>query len=226
MVQHRTPKEILEKARSGRAISPAYVEQNVKDFLRLSDTDIWGPCSDSEEELEDMVSLFQNTLCAGPKDHRYIDMARSCYRTKKGDEEWIVDDFAQLVFLGYEGKFRFPFLQLTVEDYLKLAGLEELYERWFARDAEAWMREHGGKAPKIREVLKEGWEILCATLNTAIGVKPNAAERVELAVEDISQPFRREEEKTDMYEEQFLMVKWAWILMVEAPCKWGEKLGM
>ena len=222
MKEKKTLSEIITKARAGRAISQDYVEETVGDFLYSPLENIY-PLSNNPTDVKEEITELKRVFGAKDSSCCFAQLVKSYYK-KDGnweDEDEVRDmDFYYALLLPSIGTRSYPFYQLTVIDYLEMAGMESEFKQWFRQDAEVWSGKHSGKEVTIGAVLRGCTEIFMQN-DYMYAYKQNLP-KTPVQAEYSGRGFYRDrkQNKNDVV----LATEWIWLLLVKAPYKWNKKI--
>lgn len=210
-------KDLIEKANTGRAISPAYVRKVVKQFYEVSCRQLFESILEKKEAEELGKTLTKMLNNDGVE--RPLGDSLDHYREQVQHPPLIpADTLAAISFAGALNKSpaSITFFSLPVEDYMELAGKKEWYEKWFLSDAQAWKRDHSGHSPRMADVIRNCFNALEHAPDQVFYFHPESIPGF-LPLERITIPFRRNDVKIKDFDESHLAATWIYILMIEVP---------
>ena len=216
--------EIITAAQKGRAISPAYVEKVVDNYLQkpLADHLPDGLDEDSRREYQRELNKI---IGADYANEPWGIFAKEYHRRNYKELTKEVEEFSYISMPGSVAHNLVPFYRLAVSDYLHYAGLDAEYAKWFKNDCDVWEEGHCGISPSIGDVLYCIGDFLDSSGFMIIHYREDYTLGGTFR-EEITEPFVRKT-GTDVEEHHynFLAVVWTWMLMIEAPFRIMEKKG-
>jgi len=220
--ERRSLHEILNRVKEGRIYDSAGIWAITRNLMN---------CRGLELLREDMPDDMSNEewyeeLCISAdmpvmeRTYNYIVLSLSMKAEKEGINDETLMFLSSLFFLA--GKAVKPYMGIAVEDLLREAELNFVYDVWFKSDAELF-RELKGRAVTVKDVLKNCFEMYeSAEIET--GRKPSKVifGLTPVTQDDIGRPFVRIRRRGAAGRDDERMISecffvWVWTLMVLAP---------
>lgn len=219
-------KKILDCSKSGRALTEDSVKKAVEEFLKKPFFESI-PGNVEPDLVRDYEAEFNNFMGTKAASRSYGEFVEFFYETRSKD---VLKSVPELGYLSLTGSFPNKgedFYGLSVEDYLELAGEEELLEKWFAFDIGRYKEQNNGRTPNIRTVLQACSNVLNVTNLEIVVCTPRMGGLFPVRGADTDAPFSRSDKKANLvgneevkaFMEEFMAANWTWILMVEVPYK-------
>ena len=217
MVDKTNLNDLSRNFATGRASSSAYALDVIKKFYEGPVRTIYASNMSEKDACDSMHALLDELQVDGLVKSYGKTIA---YYWKRNNGLPIRSDLITCLAFPACGiiyrKYLHPFYYLPLRDYLEALGRNDLYEKWFMQDAEAWERDHGGQHPALYDVLDK---VFNATEFMPENVTPyKSDERVPLYTTDhIYEAFRRRTQNKKDFREGVLVATWMNILFMEAP---------
>ncbi len=211
--------ERLKKIQSGRGYSPAYIRKTVDELFSLDLDKVIDPGDGDRFFLDQTVADFKRLAGMRSGEHTYGEAVERIYE-KTIDTMYIPADTILTLTFSHISKHMKAFLDLPVDEYMKAAGAEEGYDRWFMLDAMTWERDNG-VVPTIGDVLKTSYKSVVEDREDEYRLSRRFVEIVVPTRDDIpkgiEKAFGRKYGEYGMEMIGNIACCWVWILMVEVP---------
>ena len=201
----------------GRISNPAFIRNTVKNFFNGPIRQIYSTYY-TEKENCDSMDLLLNSFKVDGLVRSFGDTLEWFWESNRGNplKSLLI---ASLAFPGSNVNHRDcmnPFYLLPLQDYLETAGRNDLYEKWFRSDAEAWERDHEGRHPALCDVLEKCLFAIDENVVYVIPYRQDAPVQL-FPTNRIYEPFRRRNKDMQDCPENALVATWITLLFMEVP---------
>ena len=216
MNERNNLKEILQRSREGRMFDQEGLRKVVQNFLYTPFPEVILSNSNGYNiEAFEWSKAILESVGLPNREYSYLYLIR---RMKELSEAGGVDEDALFYLTSIcfvPGKAAGFYMGIAVEDLIKEAGLEDLYNVWLKQDVDLY-REQKGREPSVRTVLQN-----CMAnyiwLKNSKKIKGEDVFSFPVMTKEVIKPFCRLREAEETETIRDLTFAWVWILMVQAP---------
>lgn len=227
-MERRSLDEILANVKTGRAISPAGIINAAKNLMYTPVRELTNEVfNDGEDPC--WVGEYAKISGIGDVSRTYVESLMSI--RKEFERGYVTSSLYMLLSalkMGGSKTVRM-WMKISIEDVMKVAGLETYFDTWLKEDVRLW-EENEGVAPNIGNLMEICFYSFGKECNEEQYVLPVGEQKEYLFKENhVTTPFIRYEEDVSLWmagenvREHFcrnytcLVCEWVWLLMHYAP---------